>query len=98
MARSEHATKLNSNKELTHEKLVRANHPSVSSALGQVGAWNHVFLCDAGIAIGYLLGWTSDLGGWIPLCFFMIPPIHYLCREVVTLRRKLEEIEKRLGE
>lgn len=33
---------------------------------------------------------------WVPLCFLIIPPIQYLCREVLRLRRKIEELEKRL--
>jgi len=33
-------------------------------------------------------------GLWIPLCFVTIPPIHYLCRQVVSLRARLEALEK----
>jgi hypothetical protein len=37
-------------------------------------------------------------GLWIPLCFVTIPPIHYLCRQVVSLRDRLETIERRAGD
>jgi len=32
---------------------------------------------------------------WIPLCFVTIPPIHYLCRQVVRMRERLEALERR---
>ena len=56
------------------------------------------FLAMAGSLLVICLGGQAIWGVWIPFCSITIPPIHYLCREVVTLRRKLEEIEKRLGE
>jgi|LakMenE01Jun11ns_1017448.scaffolds.fasta_scaffold9071694_2 hypothetical protein len=31
------------------------------------------------------------------LCVFTFAPIHYLCREVLHLRRKIEDLEHRLG-
>jgi len=39
----------------------------------------------------------SFWGAWIPLCCLTIPPLFYLCREVVRLRRKLEALETRVG-
>lgn len=33
-------------------------------------------------------------GLWIPLSFIVIPTIHYLCKEVLTLRERLEKLEK----
>jgi hypothetical protein len=36
-------------------------------------------------------------GLWIPLCFVTIPPIHYLCRQVVSLRERLEALERHAG-
>ena len=35
-------------------------------------------------------------GLWIPLCFLVIPPVHYLSREVLRLRQRLSELERRL--
>lgn len=31
---------------------------------------------------------------WGVLCFLAIPPIHYLCRHVVALEKRLEKLEK----
>ncbi len=50
-----------------------------------------------GALFAITLGGHSIWGMWIPLCFITIPPIHYLCREVLHLRRKIEDLEKRLG-
>jgi hypothetical protein len=36
-------------------------------------------------------------GLWIPLCFLLIPTVHYLSRQVVTLRERLDALEKRVG-
>ncbi len=33
-------------------------------------------------------------GLWVPLCFFTIPPIHYLCRHVRKLESRLAELEQ----
>ena len=51
----------------------------------------------AGALLAIFLGGQSMWGTWIPLCFITIPPIHYLCKEVLRLRRKIEELEKRLS-
>ena len=32
-------------------------------------------------------------GMWIPLCFITIPPIHYLCRQVQSLQRRVDALE-----
>jgi hypothetical protein len=37
-------------------------------------------------------------GMWIPLCFITIPPIHYLCRHVRTLEKRIDELERQSGE
>jgi len=43
-------------------------------------------------------GSVSMLWGlWIPLCFLIIPPVHYLCRQVVALRDRLDALEKRVA-
>ena len=40
-------------------------------------------------------GGVSMLWGmWIPLCFITIPPIHYLCRHVRTLEKRIDELER----
>jgi hypothetical protein len=33
---------------------------------------------------------------WIPLCFLIIPPVHALCRDFVSLQRRVRELEKQL--
>jgi hypothetical protein len=44
-------------------------------------------------------GGVSMLWGlWIPLCFLTIPPIHYLCRHVQNLNKRIEALETHLGE
>jgi hypothetical protein len=56
-----------------------------------------VFVAMVGSLLAIVLGGQTMWGTWVPLCFITIPPIHYLCREVLRLRRKMEELEKRLG-
>ena len=56
-----------------------------------------VFFAMGGALLAIFLGGQSIWGTWIPLCFITIPPIHYLCREVLGLRRKIEDLEKRLS-
>jgi hypothetical protein len=53
------------------------------------------FALAGGLAI--ISGDSLLWGMWIPLCFITIPPIHYLCREVVSLRQKIEQLEKKSG-
>ena len=33
---------------------------------------------------------------WIPLCFFVIPTLHFLCREFLRLQERVRELEKTL--
>jgi hypothetical protein len=35
---------------------------------------------------------------WIPLCFLVIPPLHYLCREFLRLQDRVRELEKTMQE
>lgn len=35
-------------------------------------------------------------GLWIPLCCITIPPIHYLCRQVLNLQNRLAALEAQL--
>ena len=42
-------------------------------------------------------GGSASLGLWIPLCFLVIPPVHYLSREVLQLRQHIVELERRLS-
>jgi hypothetical protein len=46
------------------------------------------FISGAGISMLW--------GMWIPLCFITIPPIHYLCRRVQTLQKRMEALESKL--
>ncbi len=59
-------------------------------------AWTS-FIAIAGALFVIFLGGDSIWSMWIPLCFITIPPIHYLSREVIRLRAKLEDLENRLG-
>lgn len=56
-----------------------------------------VFFAMTGAILVGFLGGQSIWGTWIPFCFLTIPPIHYLCREVIRMHRKIDELEKRLG-
>jgi hypothetical protein len=42
-------------------------------------------------------GISGIWGMWIPLCFITIPPIHYLCRRVQSLERRLDALESQGG-
>jgi hypothetical protein len=33
---------------------------------------------------------------WIPLCFLLIPPVHFVCREMVRLQQRVKELERKL--
>jgi hypothetical protein len=49
-----------------------------------------------GVVSAYLGGMSLGLMLWF-LCIFTLAPTHYLCREVLHLRRKIEDLEHRLG-
>jgi hypothetical protein len=34
---------------------------------------------------------------WIPFCFVTIPAIYFLCREVLNLRKRVEDLEKKIN-
>lgn len=62
---------------------------ALGGALMDIGS--HVlgsFISGAGISMLW--------GMWIPLCFITIPPIHYLCRRVQTLQKRMEDLESKL--
>ena len=62
---------------------------ALGGALMDIGS--HVlatFMGGAGISMLW--------GMWIPLCFITIPPIHYLCRRVQTLQKRMEDLESKL--
>jgi hypothetical protein len=44
------------------------------------------------------LGVSGGLGLWIPLCFMVIPPVHFLSRELLRQRQRIADLEKRLEE
>lgn len=54
------------------------------------------FFAITGAMLAMLFSGQNIWGIWIPMCFTTIPPIHYLCREVIRMRRKIEELERRL--
>ena len=43
-------------------------------------------------------GFSMLWGMWIPLCFVTIPPIHYLCRHVQNLHKRIDALETQLQE
>ena len=43
-------------------------------------------------------GVTMLWGLWIPLCFITIPPIHYLCRHVKNLQKRIDALESQIAE
>lgn len=55
-----------------------------------------LFLAMAGAMLIIFGGGSAIWGVWIPLCCFTIPSIQYLCREVLHLRQRLIDLEKRL--
>jgi hypothetical protein len=56
-----------------------------------------LFLAMAGALLVILLGGSAIWGAWIPLCCFTIPSIYYLCREVLVLRKRITDLEKKLA-
>jgi len=53
-----------------------------------------------GLLIRFLDGMKSYDGPstqealWIPLCFLTIPLLHYLCRQIHALEKRIDELEK----
>lgn len=53
------------------------------------GVWNAAFKAN---------GLMSAFWGiWIPMCFMTIPPIHYLCRRMLAMQTRIEDLERRLS-
>ncbi len=48
------------------------------------------------LLVGTSGSYSGLVGMWIPLCFFTIPAIHYLCRYVTRLEVRVRELESRL--
>jgi hypothetical protein len=65
---------------------------ALGGALMDIGAHalSAIFMNGAGISMLW--------GMWIPLCFITIPPIHYLCRHVQILQKRIEALESQLVE
>lgn len=55
-----------------------------------------IFFAMAGAMLVTFGGGSAIWGVWIPFVCFTIPAIHYLCREVLHLRQRLTDLEKRL--
>jgi hypothetical protein len=54
------------------------------------------FALAGGLPVIFLGG--QSMGMWISLCFITIPPVHFLCRDLVRVRRKVDAWgEKRSG-
>ncbi len=34
---------------------------------------------------------------WIPFCFVTIPATYFLCREILNLRKRVEDLEKKIN-
>jgi hypothetical protein len=54
-----------------------------------------IFFALAGSSLVIFLGGSAIWAILIPLCFITIPPIHYLCREILNLRKRVEDLEKK---
>lgn len=65
---------------------------ALGGALLDIGAHAISALFMNGVGISALWGL------WIPLCFITIPPIHYLCRHVQALQKRIEVLESQLGD
>ncbi len=65
---------------------------AVGGALMDIGA--HALSAIFSKGSGVSLLW----GMWIPLCFITIPPIHYLCRNVRNLQKRIDALESQMGE
>lgn len=65
---------------------------ALGGALMDIGAHliSSLFLSGGGVSMLW--------GMWIPLCFITIPPIHYLCRYIKNLQKRMEALEARIGE
>jgi hypothetical protein len=65
---------------------------ALGGALADIGAHviSGIFMNGVGISILW--------GLWIPLCFITIPPIHYLCRHVQNLHKRIDALESQLGD
>jgi hypothetical protein len=51
-----------------------------------------LFGAGASLFTGLSLIWAA----WIPLCFVVIPPLHFLCREFLRLQERVRVLEKKL--
>lgn len=65
---------------------------AVGGALMEIGAHALSALFFRGSGVSLLWGM------WIPLCFITIPPIHYLCRNVKNLQKRIDALESQMGE
>ena len=54
------------------------------------------FFALLGAATSLFTGLPLIWAAWIPLCFLVIPPLHFLCREFLRLRDRVRELEKKL--
>src|SRR5215212_8796593 len=39
-------------------------------------------------------GFPMLWGMWIPLCFMTIPPIHFLCRQIKAMQKRIDDLER----
>ncbi|HEY5040699.1 MAG TPA: hypothetical protein VIK53_01725 [Verrucomicrobiae bacterium] len=53
------------------------------------------FFALAGSGLVIFFGGSAIWGILIPLCFITIPSIHYLCQEILNLRKRVEDLEKK---
>ncbi len=65
---------------------------ALGGALMDIGAHTISTLFMKGSGLSMLWGM------WIPLCFITIPPIHYLCRHVKDLQKRIDALESQIGE
>lgn len=65
---------------------------ALGGALMDIGAHalSALFMNSSGVSMLW--------GLWIPLCFITIPPIHYLCRHVKNLQKRIDALESQIAE
>jgi hypothetical protein len=65
---------------------------ALGGAIMDIGAHtiSALFMKGSGVSILW--------GIWIPFCFITIPPIHYLCRHVKNLQKRIDALESQIGE
>ncbi|MFA6545306.1 MAG: hypothetical protein WCS99_12890 [Limisphaerales bacterium] len=74
------------------EQTIRVFGKRSSLMVFSIASWFALLGAAASLFTGLPLLWAA----WIPLCFLVIPPLHFLCREFLRLQERVRELEKKL--